>query len=177
MERSRAIGVRPINVATDADQLLVHWRAIWPITYLPGLGKAAVDEMLAELDRSGICSMLPGAGERGYCAVADGRIIGSIIIAERGPTAYVWGLYVQAFAQRAGLGRRLFKRAVQSIRTAKWLELSVLTTSPWAYDFYLKQGLKKVNESDSELFGSIAATQRTMKARVSDLKRVPDNFE
>lgn len=177
MERSAHIDIRPINVATDADQLIAHWRAIWPVTYLPGLGQVAVDEMLAELDRSGISSMLPGNGERGYCAAADGRIVGSIVVAERGQMAYVWGLYIQVFAQRRGLGARLFECAVRSIKTAKWLELSVLTTSPWAYDFYLRQGLKKVNESDSELFGSIAVTERTMKALVSDLKRVPDDFE
>lgn len=174
MAKSTPIDIRPINAQTDAEQLIAHWRSVWPITYLPGLGPAAVDEMLAELDQSGISSMLPDTGERGFCAIADGRIVGTIIIAERGPTAYVWGLYVHPSAQRAGVGTRLFKCAIRSVETAKRVELSVLTTSPWAYDFYRKQGLKKVSEGDSEVFGSIAVKRSVMKALVSDLRRALD---
>jgi hypothetical protein len=48
--------------------------------------------MLEDLERRGVAALLPGTGERGYCAVRDGGVVGSAVVAERGRTAYLWGM-------------------------------------------------------------------------------------
>ena len=77
----------------DAPGLVALWRETWTKTYGPSLGPSALDAMLQPLNE-GAASMLPGNGERGYCLVLGGEIIGSAVVRELGKIAYLWGMYV-----------------------------------------------------------------------------------
>lgn len=87
-----------VREMTDADHaaLIGLWRASWMATYRQSLGEDALAAMLADLEQQGVAGMLPGTGEKGYCSIINKQLQGSIIIAERGRIAYVWGALCSA---------------------------------------------------------------------------------
>ena len=118
----------------DASGLITLWREAWSSTYGVTLGQAALLGMLADLERNGTASML-GSDERGYCLASGHEIYGSVIIAERGRVAYLWGMYVHPRRQRIGLGSRLLLGAAARIRSAPKVEIRVLLSSSGAVIF------------------------------------------
>jgi RimJ/RimL family protein N-acetyltransferase len=164
---------RPVirEITNDDTQALIKlWRSTWTATYTLSLGLDVLAGMLADLETHGTNSMLPGAGERGYCQMSEGTTQGSVIIAERGRAAYVWGLYVLPECQRLGLGSQLLAAAVGSLQQAERLEISVLESSLAAQAFYRKRGFRDVGKETSELLGSVVVEMIVMEAEIGILK-------
>jgi ribosomal protein S18 acetylase RimI-like enzyme len=141
---------------SDALDLIQLWRTTWTATYGPSLGSAVLAKMLVDLDEKGTTSMLPENGERGYCVRSDGCLLGSVIVAERGGIAYLWGLYVLPDHQRRGLGSLLLAKTAGDLKEAKALEIRVLQTSAAALAFYRKHGFIEVGRETSELLGEVS---------------------
>lgn len=162
--------IRPI-VPDDTDGLLALWRETWSATYGSTLGTDALAAMLAGLDQNGIAGMLPGRDERGYCLASQGEVIGSVIMAERGETAYLWGLYVRPDWQRRGIGSRLLRGSALGIEAATRVEVRVLSVSVAAISFYRKHGFTGIGEEDTEISDRVvrpclvmaASTERLLK--------------
>lgn len=129
--------------------------------------------MLQDLDRNGTAAMLPGSGERGYCITSDHEIHGSVIVAERGDTAYLWGMYVHPSRQRQGLGSRLLHGVAIEIETAEKVEIRVLASSPAAISFYKKHGFMESGSEKIEILNSVEAAALVMNASVKNLRTMP----
>ena len=158
--------VRPATL-NDAPGLIALWREVWPAAYEATLGPETVWAMLSDLEARGLRAMLPGKDERGYCAVSDGRIVGSAIVAERGGTAYLWGMYVHPTFQRTGIGARLLAAAVSSVSTAERLEARVMQPSPGAIAFYRKHGFRAVGEEMTEIMAALPMRTLVMAVPVA----------
>jgi ribosomal protein S18 acetylase RimI-like enzyme len=154
----------------DTDQLLALWRATWTSTYASSLGFEALAGMLDELERNGVSGMLPGNDERGLCAASDGKIMGSVIVAERGRKAYIWGLYVMPECQRSGLGTKLLMAAVEALAPEIKIEVRVLLTSIPATFFYRKHGFVEIDSERTELPGNVSVSTAVMNAFVRDIR-------
>ena len=161
-----------IRGITDADSgaLIDLWRASWTATYRRSLGEDALATMLADLEQHGVAAMLPGAGEKGYCAVIDTQLQGSIVIAERGRIAYVWGLYVLPDQQRRGIGSELLRTAIRVIEQAETVEIRVLESSKSAMAFYAGLDFVEIGREKAELIGALTIDTIVMSAGVSSLK-------
>lgn len=159
----------------DIEAIINLWSAIWTATYRKSLGPDVLAGMLADLDANGISSMLPGTGERGYCATTNEHLQGTVVIAERGKTAYLWGLYVSSECQRKGLGSLLLKESANKLEHATHLEIRVLETSHSARNFYRKHGFGEVGRETEELLGGRAVDMIIMQAKVSNLKAQSQN--
>ncbi|WP_189799402.1 N-acetyltransferase [Tateyamaria sp. syn59] len=104
----------------------------------PDLGLLAPDGMaLAALDHN-----------RGQ----NPRMVGTVMAAERGDTAYLWGMYVAPDAIRRGIGTQLFNAVLTRISTSD-ISLVVLESSYAARAFYASLGFR-ANGSLSMDFGS-----------------------
>lgn len=160
--------IRPI-VPDDTDGLLALWRETWSATYGSVLGAGAVAAMLAGLDRNGIAGMLPGRGERGFCLVSQEDVVGSVVMAERGKTAYLWGLYVRPDCQRCGVGSRLLLASVLGIEVATRVEVRVLSASVPAISFYRKHGFTEVGEEQTEISDMVVKPCLVMEATTERL--------
>ena len=119
------------------------------------LGIEALKAMLAELDANGTASMLPGNGERGYCAVCGNSIIATAIINEREDIGYLWGMYVASEHQRAGIGSALLSACLSSLTCARTLEVRVLETSSWAISFYQRHDFAITGWDYTELLDGV----------------------
>ncbi len=161
--------LRPVG-AGDADGLLALWRETWTATYREALGPDGLAAMLADLDREGLSGMIAPGDARACCAVSQDRIVGSVVFAERGGVAYLWGLYVRPDHQRSGLGRRLLLWAAARVEKAETLEIRVLATSAGALGFYRKEGFREVGGEDTVLPGGVRAPTLVMAAAVASLK-------
>jgi ribosomal protein S18 acetylase RimI-like enzyme len=161
--------------AADAQGLIALWRETWRDTYENSLGAEAVASMFGDLDRHQLSGMLPGHGERGYCAIASGRIIGSTIIAERGATAYLWGMYIHPDYQTLGIGSHLLAAIAQGITVAKTVELRALASSHRAVAFYTRRGFRQTGEEMSTLMSSLEVKTLVMSAEVDQLIHIMGN--
>lgn len=154
----------------DASGLTTLWREAWSSTYGATLGQAALLGMLADLERNGTASMLPGSDERGYCLASGHEIYGSVIIAERRRIAYLWGMYVHPRQQRIGWGSRLLLGAAARIRSAPKVEIRVLLSSSGAVDFYRKHSFMETGTENVEILETINAEALVMQADTESLK-------
>jgi ribosomal protein S18 acetylase RimI-like enzyme len=154
----------------DATGLIDLWRTTWTVTYGPNLGGDVLSGMLADLDKHGMNCLLPGKGERGYCIASAEYLQGSIIVAERGNTAYLWGLYVLPSNQRRGLGSRLLFGAVSRLKKARKLEIWVLKSNAAALAFWRKKGFTEMEWERMELLGNAVGDAIVMEAAVVSLK-------
>jgi RimJ/RimL family protein N-acetyltransferase len=154
----------------DAQAVVELWRSTWTATYSQSLGSDVLAGMLADLEAHETGSMLPETGERGYCVASEGVIQGSVIIAERGKAAYLWGLYILPECQRHGLGSQLLAAAIGILRQAERVEIRVLESSLPAQAFYQKHGFREVGKETSELLGSATVEMIVMEAQVGTLK-------
>lgn len=157
-------------IKDDARAVLELWRSTWTATYTQSLGSDVLAGMLADLEAHGTGSMLPETGERGYCVASEGVIQGSVIIAERGKAAYLWGLYILPECQRHGLGSQLLAAAIGILRQAERVEIRVLESSLPARAFYRKHGFREVGKETSELLGNVTVEMIVMEAGVGTLK-------
>ncbi len=155
---------RPI-LKKDTGALIELWRQTWIATYRETLGADALEAMLSNLDAHGASALLPDNGEQGYCAVVDDAIVGSAIFADRGGTAYLWGMYVSPLYQRGGVGTLLLE-AVSSASNSDRFEIRVLSTIEPALSFYTKQGFKIAGQEKTEIMPTIHANSLIMSLKV-----------
>jgi len=123
----------------------------WEATYRPLVGDAAVAAMMASIDATDGRDMLPGADERASVAVAGDQIIGNAVVADRGHTAYLWGMYVHPEHQARGVGKGLLRHAMGSPVAAPRVEASVLRSSRGAVRFYELLGFMEAGPTDLAL--------------------------
>ncbi|CAN7151125.1 GNAT family N-acetyltransferase [Pararhizobium sp. LjRoot238] len=164
---------RPI-LNTDTGNLVELWRQTWIATYTESLGADALEAMLSNLDAHGASALLPDNGEQGYCAVVDDEIVGSAIFADRGGTAYLWGMYVSPLHQRGGVGTLLLE-AVSSASNSDRLEIRVLSAIEPALSFYTKQGFKITGQEETEIMPAIHANSLIMSLKI-DRSRISLGF-
>ncbi|WNJ92103.1 GNAT family N-acetyltransferase [Bosea sp. 685] len=146
----------------DEERLLAFWRYVWTSTYGSSLGSQVLDAMLSGLDRKGLSGMLPGNGERGYCALCGERLVGTAIAAERGQKAFLWGMYVDPGQQRLGLGTRLLSAVIADLALVSILEARALRSSPWAIAFYEGRGFRHNGDEAIELADGFSGTAAIM---------------
>ncbi|MEF2072256.1 GNAT family N-acetyltransferase [Consotaella aegiceratis] len=149
----------------DGSALVDLWRQTWIATYEGQLGRPATDKMLAQLRDQGCSAMISGNDETALCAVCDGMIVGSAIFAERGGTAYLWGMYVHPAFQRQGIGESLLA-AVSAACSGRRLEVQVLKTSLAALLFYRKAGFSDLGEVEADIMLSVKAQVVVMGRRL-----------
>lgn len=114
--------------------------------------------------------MLPRGDERGYCMVSSDGIIGSAIIAERGRTAYLWGMYVLPRHQRSGVGSQILATVATEVEISERLEVRVLVSSSWAQAFYRKHGFQLVGEASTEVMAGVHAATSVLAVEVTQLR-------
>lgn len=141
-----------VRDAREVDQsgLRSFYGTAFAATYGPTLGQPVVAAMLADLDVSGLRSMLPGKDERAAVATLAGQIAGSAVAAERGLVAYLWGMYVHPAHQRTGVGTALLRHVAGWLSPSVMVEARVLASSPWAVAFYGRHGFREVGREPFE---------------------------
>jgi ribosomal protein S18 acetylase RimI-like enzyme len=127
--------------------------------------------MLDGLERNQVNGMLPGNGERGICIAGVKEIVGSVIVAERGAKAYIWGLYVKPEHQKRGYGTRLLAAACDGLPQEITIEVRVLFTSEPAISFYKKHNFVEVETERTELLGNVRVSTAVMVASVEEVRR------
>jgi ribosomal protein S18 acetylase RimI-like enzyme len=148
--------IRPWTSA-DTPGLRAMYRETWHATYGRTLSAPVLQALLALLDAPGLSAILPAADGRATVADAGGsaaaEIVGSIIVAERGRTAYIWAMYVAPGYQRQGLGRALLRQGTGWLSTAETLEVRVIRSSTGAMAFYEAFGFRETAIEDTNLGG------------------------
>lgn len=128
----------------DRAVLQPHFAACWRDTYGALLGPDGLSALLATLDSADMAGLAPGNGEVILTANApDGALLGTLICATRGGIGYVWGMYVAAQAQRMGLGKSLFAKAMLWHADAAGFEVIALSQSTQALRFYQSLGFRQ----------------------------------
>ena len=143
--------IRPLS-QNDLDALRSLWRITWRDTYGAELGPRAALVIDASVDGDAIQSMFTPDGGC-LVAIEDGEILGSVCFVERGPVAYVWGMYVRPSHQRAGIGTRLLRRAASTFQNAEWVDCSAVDARALA--FYRKLGFADQGPGEVELFQGV----------------------
>ncbi len=153
-----------IRDACQADRggLRGLYGAAFAATYGPTLGQHVVAAMLADLDASGLRSMLPGKDERAAVVTLAGQVAGSAVAAERGRIAYLWGMYVHPAHQRVGVGTALLRHVAGWLSSSVTVEARVLASSPWAVAFYGRHGFREVGHEPFEAAPGCAAQAMVM---------------
>lgn len=148
--------VRPIS-SEDVGGLLRLWRLTWTDTYGKTLGPEAVKTMLAGLNEHGASQIMPGTGERGYCALQANEMLGSVIFVARGSVTYLWGMYVHPDFQRRRVGTLLLQTVLKDAGKNSSIEVRALLSSPHAVSFYKKHGFTIKGEEDLDMFNGLKA--------------------
>ena len=139
-------------------------------TYASTLGAVTTLAMIAELDGSKLASVIPGEDETALVASSGGKVVATLVYAERHGVAYVWGMYVLPEYQHQGIGSALMKDAISRLGDSESIEVRVMTTSLQALSFYEKFGFTAVGEEDFELPRGTSAPVMVM-ARAKNLTR------
>jgi ribosomal protein S18 acetylase RimI-like enzyme len=146
--------IRPWTSA-DTPGLRAMYRATWTATYGPTHGPKVLKSLLALLDPPDLSGVLPQADGRTTVAesgaASSRQIIGSIIAAERGRTAYLWAMYVAPDHQRQGIGGALLRQGTDWLSTSEALEVRVMQSSHGAVAFYRTYGFREMAIEDTEL--------------------------
>lgn len=158
-----------VRDACEADRAGLRdlYGAAFTATYGPTLGPSAAAAMLSALDASELRNMLPGRDERAAVATLSGQVVGSVIVAERGQVAYLWGMYIHPARQRRGVGSALLRHAADWLSQAALVEARVLPSSPWAVAFYGRHGFRETGQEPFE-----AAPGHAVQALVMGVPRI-----
>jgi ribosomal protein S18 acetylase RimI-like enzyme len=160
--------IRPWTSA-DTPSLRAMYRETWTATYGPTLGADVLQSLLSTLDPPDLSSILPG--EDGRTTVAEAgpphtqEIIGSIIVAERSRTAYLWAMYVSPYHQRQGIGRALLRVGTDGLSSADTLEVRMIGSSLGAFAFYQSFGFQETARDDTELAPGLVLSTVVMTVR------------
>jgi ribosomal protein S18 acetylase RimI-like enzyme len=153
--------IRPWASA-DTPSLRAMYNTTWTTTYGATLGPDMLQSLLALLDPPDLSAILPG--EDGRTTIAEAgppfarQIMGSIIAAERGQTAYVWAMYVAPDHQRQGIGSALLRQGTSWLSTAALVEVRVIRSSIGALGFYKSYGFQEAGTEDAQMQGRILPT-------------------
>ncbi len=105
-----------------------------------------------------------------FLAYINHELVGSIVLAEPKDIAYIWGMYISRKYHRKGIGRRLICHAVNRIKSAKEIQISVLTKRESAQKFYEALGFKGQKKSKVDLVKGFKVEVFTKSITVDQLK-------
>ena len=150
------------------DKLKQHLQYCWRVTYEPILGKNAADDLVASIQYD-MRAVVPGHDEMAFLIWDSNKVVGSIILAEEGKTAFIWGMYIHPDYQRKGLGKRLVQYATSLLKTANVIQIFVLKKRPDAQRFYEALGFTCNRESRTELIKDVQVEMIIMSIAVERL--------
>jgi len=82
-------------------------------------------------------------------AVKDGLIVGFYVLESVSTTTYeLWALFVEPNRIGCGIGRRLIKHAIHSLRK-KGVDTLLIQGDPHVKDFYIAAGAREIGERES----------------------------
>lgn len=155
--------------STDAKLLELcasHYRSCWRETYADRLTDIAMEALLEQSNSTEIRSWLSGEGNRVLTVVMrENQIVGSgacNCIANR---CYVWGMYVRGQYQGLGVGGLLIEHFASKAedRAALAMEVTVLTSSAKAVEFYKSAGFLEIGKSTYEISNGIELPSRILE--------------
>ncbi|MGH1352106.1 MAG: GNAT family N-acetyltransferase [Methyloligellaceae bacterium] len=164
------IEITPYVAEREAD-LQNFLQTCWRDTYGPVFGNAVANRLSASIEGN-LKEVIPHRNIKAYLAQIDEKIVGSIVLAEPRDIAYIWGMYISADYHRKGIGRRLICHAAEKIKTAKEIQISVLTKRVSAQKFYESLGFTGQEKSWVDLVKGFQVEVFTKSIAVSQLKNI-----
>lgn len=141
----------------------------WAQTYTSELGEQTTARLIETLKSDDVGGLVPITDETAYIATQDDHILGCAVSAARHGIIYIWGCYILPDFQRKGIGKSLLKQSVSAHDRRDMVQLTVLTSSAGAIQFYQALGFRTQSEQGFELFPGYPLRSMTMTAMASIL--------
>lgn len=124
--------------AADVSDALALWAAC------DGIGLSAADTPAA------LATFLARNAATSWVAVADGRLIGTVLAGHDGRRGFLYHLAVAVGARRRGLGRELVRHALTSLATAgiEKCHVMVFRSNDAGREFWDRLGWSRRNDID-----------------------------
>lgn len=160
-----------LTPATISDIPLIYKLAvkIWNHHYVPIVGQAQVDYMLAKIYSSeDLTQQMTEKGHSFFLIEWEGSTIGFISVSG-GSDMFIHKFYIDQDVQRRGLGAEVFQKLINLFPVVKTFTLTVNRSNYKSINFYFKLGFKIDHIDDFDIGQGYFMNDFIMKWKKSDV--------